>query len=142
MSVAYPLDGAVCEGVATAEYDPFFPASREAEADALEMCSICPARRPCLAFGVDTGQMFGIWGGRTQREVRSLIARTRSGHARPGRVSRSHPQADKTHCPYGHPFDAANTYYTPTGERRCRACRRVRVARARRLARMARGGER
>ena len=82
MSVAYPLDGAVCEGVATADYDPFFPESREAEADALAMCSICPARRPCLAFAVDTGQMFGIWGGRTQREIRSLIARTRSGHAR------------------------------------------------------------
>ena len=141
MNVAYPLDGAVCEGVATAEYDPFFPESREAEADALAMCRICPVRGPCLAFAVDTGQMFGIWGGRTQREVRSLIAKTRSGHARAGRVSRGHPHADKTHCAYGHPFDAANTYYTPTGERRCRACR-ARIARARRRAGRVTGGER
>ena len=108
MSVGYLLDGAVCEAVATADYDPFFPESREAEADALAMCSICPVRGACLAFAVDTGQMFGIWGGRTQREVRSLIARTRSGYARTASVSRGHPQADKTHCPYGHPFDAAN----------------------------------
>jgi len=25
VSATYPLDGAVCEGVATADYDPFFP---------------------------------------------------------------------------------------------------------------------
>jgi hypothetical protein len=136
VSVAYPLVGAVCEDVATAEYDPFFPESRDEEADALAMCSICPIRGACLAFAVDTGQMFGIWGGRTQREVRSLIAR-----ARAGRVSRGYAHADKTHCAHGHPFDAANTYYTPTGERRCRACR-ARIARARRRAGRVTGGER
>jgi hypothetical protein len=141
VSVAYPLDGAVCEGVATADYDPFFPESREAEADALAMCGICPVRGPCLAFAVDTGQMFGIWGGRAQREVRSLIARTRAGRARAQRVPPGHAHADKTHCAYGHPFDAANTYYTPTGERRCRACR-ARIARARRRAGRVTGGER
>jgi WhiB family transcriptional regulator, redox-sensing transcriptional regulator len=79
VSVAYPLDGAVCEGVATADYDPFFPESREQEADALAMCCMCPVRRACLAFAVDTEQMFGIWGGRTQREVRSLDDCFRTG---------------------------------------------------------------
>ena len=141
MSVAYRLDGAVCEGVATADYDPFFPESCEEEADALAMCRICPVHRACLAFAVDTGQMFGIWGGRTQREVRRLVVGVRAARGRSGRVSRSHPQADKTHCPYGHPFDAANTYYTPTGERRCRACR-ARIARARRRVGRVTGGER
>lgn len=30
----------------------------------------------------------------------------------------------KTHCPYGHPYDAANTYVVPrTGHRQCRICR-------------------
>jgi WhiB family redox-sensing transcriptional regulator len=141
VSVAYPLDGAVCEDVATADYDPFFPESREQEADALAMCSICPVRGACLAFAVETGQMFGIWGGRTQREVRRLIARARNGRVRTDRGSRRHPQADKTHCPNGHPYNAANTYYTPAGERRCRACR-ARIARARRRARRVSGGER
>lgn len=33
----------------------------------------------------------------------------------------------KTHCKYGHPFDAENTYVTPsTGKRRCRTCLRNR----------------
>lgn len=32
--------------------------------------------------------------------------------------------AQKTACVHGHPFNAANTYVRPTGERECRACRR------------------
>jgi hypothetical protein len=29
----------------------------------------------------------------------------------------------KTHCLRGHPYDAANTYYQPDGNRRCRTCK-------------------
>jgi hypothetical protein len=29
----------------------------------------------------------------------------------------------KTHCPSGHPYDAANTYFTSKGWRGCRICR-------------------
>ncbi|QDF18387.1 HNH endonuclease [Gordonia phage LordFarquaad] len=32
--------------------------------------------------------------------------------------------AEKTTCPRNHPYDAANTYVTPDGRRRCRACRK------------------
>ena len=31
--------------------------------------------------------------------------------------------ANKTHCPDGHPYDSENTYITPSGKRMCRACR-------------------
>jgi hypothetical protein len=34
--------------------------------------------------------------------------------------------AAKTHCPKGHPYDAANTYTTRAGKRQCRACSRAR----------------
>jgi hypothetical protein len=142
VSTAYPLDGAVCEGVARADYDPFFPETPEAEADALAMCRLCPVQAACLAYAVQTGQMFGIWGGRTQREIRRLVVGTRAGRPRGHRVPPGHPNADKTQCKHGHPFDAANTYYAANGERRCRACRRARLARARRLAGRADGGER
>ena len=30
----------------------------------------------------------------------------------------------KTHCPAGHPYDAANTYVNPKGHRSCRICYR------------------
>jgi len=32
--------------------------------------------------------------------------------------------ARKTHCPAGHPYDAANTYISPEGWRQCMTCRR------------------
>lgn len=35
------------------------------------------------------------------------------------------PGREKTHCPHGHEYDAANTYYSPQGWRRCRACHRI-----------------
>lgn len=31
-----------------------------------------------------------------------------------------------THCPYGHPYDEANTRYTARGSRQCRACMKER----------------
>ena len=142
MSVTYALDEAVCEGVARADYDPFFPETPEAEADALAMCRICPAKAPCLAYAVETGQAFGIWGGKTQAQIRRLIVRARGGQPRGHLAPPGHPNAHKTHCKHGHPFDATNTYYAANGERRCRACRRARLARARRRARRADGGER
>ena len=141
MSAAYALTGAVCEGVATATYDPFFPETSGSEADALAMCGICPVRETCLAYAVETGQMFGVWGGKTQAEIRQLITRARAGRLPARRVRPGHFNADKTHCKHGHPFDAANTYYAANGERRCRACRRARLARARGLARRMSGGE-
>jgi len=140
VSAAYPLDGAVCDGVATADYDPFFAGTPEAEADALAMCSLCAAQEACLVYAIETGQMFGIWGGKTQRQIRRLI--TSAGRPRARRIPPGHRNADKTHCKHGHPFSAENTYYAANGERRCRACRRARLAAARRPASSASGGER
>ena len=34
------------------------------------------------------------------------------------------PNLPKENCPKGHPYDAANTYWTPKGHQDCRACRR------------------
>lgn len=43
----------------------------------------------------------------------------------------NHPHANRTHCPKGHVYDAANTYVNKRGERQCRACSRARNARYR-----------
>ena len=39
--------------------------------------------------------------------------------------------ATKTSCTNGHPYDEANTYIRPTGQRDCRACFRERTRRYR-----------
>jgi WhiB family redox-sensing transcriptional regulator len=118
-------DLAACLDVVSADYDPFFADSAELQAEAIAICATCLVRDDCLTFAVRTGQQYGIWGGQPERIVRRLIAADRAGRPKHRQAPASHPQASKTHCKRGHPFNAANTYYTPDGRRRCRTCLRL-----------------
>lgn len=40
-------------------------------------------------------------------------------------VRRGSGHGSETHCPQGHPYDEANTYYTKLGHRLCRTCQRA-----------------
>jgi WhiB family transcriptional regulator, redox-sensing transcriptional regulator len=134
---------AACRKTVTAGYDPFFNGTEQGERAAIAICRTCRVQGECLAYAVATGQFYGVWGGRPQRELRRLIALDRLGRAQV-RASARHRNATKDCCEHGHRFDPANTYYTPTGERRCRRCRRAadrarerrRRQRARRLRRL------
>jgi WhiB family transcriptional regulator, redox-sensing transcriptional regulator len=117
-------DQAACRDVVTADYDPFFADTTQLQLEAIAICSTCPVRDDCLTFAVRTGQQYGIWGGQPQQTIRRLIARNRASHPRGRRVPEGHPQASKTHCKRGHRLVAANTYYAPDGQRRCRTCLR------------------
>jgi WhiB family transcriptional regulator, redox-sensing transcriptional regulator len=101
----------------------------EREQQALAICNRCPVQDNCLAYAVATRQRHGVWGGRSQQELRRLIAaagpyeRRMSigvgvGHGpRPGLRCR---------CPAGHPYDEANSYRY--GDRRvCRSCQLART---------------
>jgi WhiB family redox-sensing transcriptional regulator len=117
-------DLAAGRDVVSADYDPFFADSAELQVEGIAICASCLVRDDCLTFAVRTGQQYGIWGGQPERIVRRLIAADRAGRPQARRVPAGHPQASKTHCKHGHPFNAANTYYTPDGRRRCRTCLR------------------
>ena len=117
-------DLAACLDVVSADYDPFFADTAELQAEAIAICETCLVRDDCLTFAVRTGQQYGIWGGQPQQIIRRLIAADRAGRPHHRQAPASHPQASKTHCKHGHPFNAANTYYTPDGRRRCRTCLR------------------
>jgi WhiB family transcriptional regulator, redox-sensing transcriptional regulator len=117
-------DLAACLEVVSAEYDPFFADSAELQVEAIAICETCLVRDDCLTFAVRTGQQYGIWGGQPERIVRRLIAADRAGRPQGRQAPAGHPQASKTHCKRGHRFDAANTYYTRDGRRRCRTCLR------------------
>jgi hypothetical protein len=120
---------AACRNTVTAGYDPFFDETEEGEQAAITVCRTCRVQGECLAYAVRSGQSYGVWGGRPQHELRRLIALDRLGRTQV-RASARHHNATKDRCEHGHRFDATNTYYTPTGERRCRSCRRA-VDRAR-----------
>src|SRR6266496_1847176 len=98
---------AACAGLASAAEDIFFDSTPEADRLAKAICATCPVKAQCLAYALGTGQEYGIWGGLTT-----------------GRTG-WHSNALKTHCKHGHPFNTANTYYAPGGERRCRTCMRL-----------------
>jgi Transcription factor WhiB len=115
---------AACRNTVTTRYDPFFDETEEGEQAAITICRTCCVQGECLAYAVRSGQSYGVWGGRPQRELRRLIAVDRLGQAQV-RASGRHRNATKDRCEHGHRFDPANTYYTPTGERRCRTCRRA-----------------
>jgi hypothetical protein len=62
----------------------------------------------------------------TARAALNMADKMRKGRGRSLKGA-EHPNARKTHCPRGHPYDEANTYRHPvSGRRRCRACRNER----------------
>ena len=64
-------------------------------------------------------------GNRNHNWVENLRWGSQSENIRDAVKHGTHPEARKTHCPEGHPYDEENTYYTPsTGHRKCRACAR------------------
>jgi WhiB family transcriptional regulator, redox-sensing transcriptional regulator len=55
-------------------HDPetFFPAPRETSDPAVALCRSCEVRGACLAWALDTGDCYGVWGGTTARERRAM----------------------------------------------------------------------
>ena len=81
---------AACRG---ADTDLFFPVGSTGDAvvdidAAVAICQVCPVRLPCLEFALATNQEFGIWGGATEDERRTL-RRRQAGTASHLHVSRS-----------------------------------------------------
>ncbi|GAA2071973.1 NUMOD4 domain-containing protein [Williamsia deligens] len=64
--------------------------------------------------------------------LKNLQWGTQSANMRDLAVNGLHANANRTHCPQGHPYDAANTYRTPSGKggRQCATCHRERARRA------------
>ena len=56
----------------------FFPPAEQEADEAKALCAICEVRQPCLEFAIAAGERFGVWGGLTPQERRSLVAKRRS----------------------------------------------------------------
>ena len=75
-------DGAACVGVETAL---FFPERAADPRPAQAVCATCPVAQQCLEYALTVGEDFGIWGGKTARDRRS-IPQARSGAHQTGLV--------------------------------------------------------
>lgn len=60
---------AACRGLGP---DLFFTERGTATKDAKAVCEGCPVREDCLEFALDTVQLFGVWGGKSEAERRRL----------------------------------------------------------------------
>jgi len=54
------------------DVEVFFPHRGEDVSEAKRICEGCPVRTECLAFALDTGQHFGVWGGTSERQRRRM----------------------------------------------------------------------
>ncbi|MGH2806655.1 MAG: WhiB family transcriptional regulator [Actinomycetota bacterium] len=68
-------DRAACKRI---QVELFFPPAEQEADDAKAICATCEVRQPCLEFAIAAGERFGVWGGLTPQERRSLIAKRRS----------------------------------------------------------------
>jgi WhiB family transcriptional regulator, redox-sensing transcriptional regulator len=70
-----------------AEVDPeiFFPERGGSVREAKRICRGCEVRAKCLAYAVDHGIAFGIWGGLSERQRRPLGPQHLDFRPAPGR---------------------------------------------------------
>jgi hypothetical protein len=55
-----------------------FAARRDRVARAKAICAGCPLRPACLAYALDAGQAYGVWGGADEDERRAILRQRRA----------------------------------------------------------------
>jgi hypothetical protein len=70
-------DLAVCKGA----YSVYFPAFNDMKKDskhlyteAKKVCSTCPVSGYCLDYAIENNEQYGVWGGKTPKEIRAHAA--------------------------------------------------------------------
>lgn len=51
-------------------WESFFAETVEERRPALAFCEECPVQQRCLRFALETQQLWGVWGGRDESEIR------------------------------------------------------------------------
>ena len=64
----------------------------------------------------------GFRGQHTEEAKRKMSESHKRAFAEGRRTGQNKHNAEKTHCPKGHPYDEENTYIRPDGGRSCKAC--------------------
>lgn len=73
-------DHAACKGMPR---DLFFPkhVGKSTTAAAKQVCASCPVREDCLDYATRTRQTFGVWGGLSEKQRRTVRRQYRRGAA-------------------------------------------------------------
>ena len=68
---------AACAGLT----DLFFPERGDQTRPAKAVCAECDMRAECLEFALSGRELFGVWGGKSERERRKIRAERKAGAA-------------------------------------------------------------
>jgi WhiB family redox-sensing transcriptional regulator len=52
----------------------FFSEDPREKAEARALCAGCPVRKNCIKWALETGQIWGIWGGKDEHEIRRTLS--------------------------------------------------------------------
>ena len=83
-------DDAACREIAV---ELFFPPAEQESEVAKSVCAECTVRQPCLEFALAEGERFGIWGGLTSQERRSVAAKRRKARLAGATASEAVPSS-------------------------------------------------
>jgi WhiB family redox-sensing transcriptional regulator len=61
--------------------EPFFPPKGGSTLAAKSVCAACDVQAECLDYALRTDERFGIWGGKSERERRSMKRAAAAGEA-------------------------------------------------------------
>lgn len=67
--------GALC---ATTDSEIFFPEKKGDASAAKRVCASCDVVTECLAYALRTRQTVGVWGGKTERQLRDMRKKARA----------------------------------------------------------------
>jgi WhiB family redox-sensing transcriptional regulator len=59
--------------------DLWFPNQGTSNQPAKNVCARCPVRTDCLDYALDHQIRFGVWGGRSEKERKTMRGRTQRG---------------------------------------------------------------
>jgi WhiB family transcriptional regulator, redox-sensing transcriptional regulator len=85
-TIAADTLGTWAEHATCASTDPeiFFPAKGDPGTQARQVCGRCPVSDNCLAYALQSGEEFGIWGGLDPGERKNLRQRSREQAGKKG----------------------------------------------------------
>lgn len=61
-----------CRGSALEGSNIFYEESGNSFAEARKVCNHCPVKGECLRWALERGERFGMWGGKSQKELQVL----------------------------------------------------------------------
>lgn len=122
-------DDALC-----AETDPeaFYPEKGGSTREAKKVCMACGVRAECLEYALERDERFGIWGGLSERERRTVARERRKQEAAAAERAAILAAGEKlcAGCNEIKPLNGPHGFYPLRGwyEPQCKDCRRGAVA--------------